>query len=774
MSPCNNGSQGAFHLLLLAGLATGALVPAPAWADPTLHEASPDQGSSAGGTALVLTGTGFEPGAEVLVCGRAAGDVAVQPDGTLAATTPAGEPGLCDIAVRDPDGSIATLTAAFRYVTTPAEPTPDAAEYRGDDTVVTGTRVPRKLADTPVLTELIPAEVIEARGAVCLLDALSNEPGVRVDNVCSVCNTTGVKLAGMPGRYTALLIDGVPVYSSLGQTYGWLMVSAADVARIEVVKGANSILYGTDAMGGVINVITRRPEEQARARMTSEYGAFGYHYLTGTASARRGDTGVSVVASHTSHDSVDRDGDQISEYTGYDRANMASTFTWERGRVSTLTRLSVTQEKRQGGGLGSFVEVLDDDEARRAVSESILSRRQEGSSVIDVDLGPKLDLETTIAAVHHVQDSDYEGEVYVGDQVMLFAQEALEAQPWERYSLVAGATYRGEFLDENLAISEYAYHMGGAFVQGDWMPSLMAELLHGVRFDYHNVFGPVFTPRVSLRVTPLPPLTLRLTGGTGFRTPTTFYEYAHGVRPEGYELLMDADEPERSLNGALSASLDTGRVFRATASAAFNRVMDPITVDTTEDGNLLVHNVDGYLDVIAAEVQVQSAPVDWLRLAAGYGHYIYDDQGGALVSAAPADTIDFAVDLVTGAGFMGSVALEVYGPMDLRGVYGPAFHGGGQMDVARWLDPASADTSGYKLERSPWWATLDARAEQRLGDGVSLYAGGKNLTDFHQCDVESPLMFPEEDDGSAGPMDVVYIWGPLRGRFLYAGLKVEI
>ena len=107
-------------------------------------------------------------------------------------------------------------------------------------------------------------------------------------------------------------------------------------------------------------------------------------------------------------------------------------------------------------------------------------------------------------------------------------------------------------------------------------------------------------------------------------------------------------------------------------------------------------------------------------------------------------------------------------------MYGPAFNGSGDMSVDRWLDPSYADTSGYKLEKSPWWASLDARVEQQVGEGFSVYLGGKNLTDFHQSDVESPFMFPEEGAGVAGPMDVVYIWGPMRGRFLYGGLKVDI
>ncbi len=751
-----------------------------AHAGPTIKDIHPDQGHTHGGTQIHVHGNGFESGSTVTMCGERVQEQKVLDGDEILVVTAPHAAGICDLVVTAPDGTQTTLAASFRY--TDAAPHvehddhdhdhEDGPEYQGRDTVVTGTRVPRRMADTPVLTELIPAEQIEAKGAVCLIDALTYEPGVRVDNMCSICNTTGVKLAGMPGRYTSLLIDGVPIYSSLGQTYGWLMLSAADIQQIEIVKGANSVLYGTDAIGGVVNVITKRPSEDPDGRVTAEYGAFDYHYLTGSASVKRHDVGVALVATHTAHDAVDRDSDEVSEFTAYQRANMAATVTYDTEKVEVLSRVSITQETRQGGGMGSYIEVLDGEQ--RSMSETVLSQRIDGSAVIDVHASDVLDLETTIAASQHLQDSDYEGEVYVGEQHMLYLQQSAVALLHDRYSLVAGGSYRGEVLEENLAIGEYQHHQGGAFLQGDWAPARSFELLHGARFDYHNVYGPNFTPRLSARYSPVGVLTLRATGGTGFRAPTTFYEYAHGVRPDGYTLLMNVDKAERSLNAAGSAVLDLGRPFRASVEGAFNRVNDPITVGVTTDGDIEVYNADGHLDVISVEGQIQSAPTDWLQLAAGYGHYVYDDTGGALVSAPPSDTIDLSADLSFDFGLIANAGLQVYGPMDLVGVYGPAFNGSSDMAVSDWLDPANADTSAYKLETSPWYATLDARIEQRVGETVAVYLGGKNLTDYHQNDVETPLMFPETEPGVAGPVDVVYLWGPARGRFLYGGVKVDL
>lgn len=742
-----------------------------AYAAPTLSPPNPAQGPTSGGTEHTLAGSGFTPDARVFVCDAPA-QVSASTEGELRFTLPAHAPGICPVRVVLADGSEATVAAALRYIETATAPKKDVeAEYRGEDQVVTGTRIARRVSDAPVMTEVIGAADIEAKGAVCLLDALTYEPGVRVDNMCSICNTSGVKLSGMPHQYTSLLIDGVPIYSSLGQTYGWLMLSAADIERIEIIKGANSILYGSDAIGGVVNVITATPKEGASARLTLEGGTDGYHILTGAAGVRKERLGVNLVATHTASEDVDRDGDGVSEFTGYERANMAGTVRYFTDDVEVLSRAGATQELRQGGGMGSFIEVLSDE--RRLLSESILSTRLDSSTSVKVHINPDLDWETTLALTQHTQDSDYEEEVYVATQRMIYAQTGALAKLGESYSLVTGATYRGEHLNENLALAEYHYHYAGLYAQGDWMPSTKLEVLHGLRVDYHNVFGEVITPRVSVRYRPWHPLTLRSTAGTGFRAPTTFYEYSHGVRPEGYALVMDADKPETSRNINFSAQYDKGRPFRATFETGLNQVNHPISVETTADGHVRVFNADDSLDILSAEVQVQTSPVEGLNASGGYGHYHYNDPSGALVSAPPTDTFDLAVDYTAPFGLIASATGTVYAPMDLIGVYGLGYNGSSGMTLEDWLDPANADTANPKLERSPWFATLDARVEGEVAEGISLYAGGKNLTDYHQADIESPLYFPD-DNGVAGPADVVYIWGPLRPRFLYAGIKVAL
>ena len=120
------------------------------------------------------------------------------------------------------------------------------------------------------------------------------------------------------------------------------------------------------------------------------------------------------------------------------------------------------------------------------------------------------------------------------------------------------------------------------------------------------------------------------------------------------------------------------------------------------------------------------------------------------------------------------MSAQVFGPADLEAVYGPGYNALPGTDIQGWLDEANADLNSPKRRDSPWHGVLDVRVEQHLWNGLSIFLGVDNLLDYHQSDEEGPLFFPAADDGSATPADVVYIWGPLRGRFFYGGLKLEI
>lgn len=644
-----------------------------------------------------------------------------------------------------------------------------------DEVVITGTKTKKLIKETPIKTEVVTRKDIERTGATTLVEVLSHKTGVRIDNQCAICNTTAIKLSGLPGRYTLMLIDGFPVFSSLGQTYGLMNIEAAQIERIEIVKGASSILYGTDAMGGVVNVITRKPGKHDFATLSGQYGSYNSYRISGGASVSRGRLAALITMAHATHDSVDRDGNGISEYTGYVRTVGSATLRWKAAsRTQVLMRLAAAQETRQGGGLGTFQSVLTDPD-RRGISESILTRRLEAGLSVDRNFFEDFDGRVMVGYTWHDQDSDYEGELYHARQHIVITQAELVGHVHPKLEIIGGIPYRLELLDENLAADSYEHHMVGAFVQADWHVFNNWEAIGGFRYDYHTEYGNVYTPRIALRYAAADWVTLRTGFGTGFRAPTSFYEYAHGVRPDGYTLKNNANKAETSMSASLSAAFDAGKWLNATVEGAWTQVADPILVEATDEGDVATMNADGTLQVLSAEAQLSSNPLRWLGLQAGYGYYHYWDEGGVLVSAPPSHQITAGIDLrAAKAGFKVSIGLDVFAPMDLEDVYGTGYDiNPGADSPTGWLDPTNADLDNTKMTSSPWYYLVNVRLQQRLAQGLYLYAGVDNLFDMHQSDTDGPLYFPAAEDGTATPADVIYIWGPMRGRYLYGGLKVD-
>jgi len=652
--------------------------------------------------------------------------------------------------------------------------------------VVTATRTKRRIKDVPVKVEVIPKARIEAKGAVNLAQALHGEVGIKVDNQCSICNTTSVRLSGMPGRYTLLLVDGIPMFSSLGTTYGFVFMDAADIRRLEILKGVASVLYGTDAIGGVINVISQEPTRRGKAVFSAEGGMYGYHNIVGQTSIRKGKMGISLVGSHTGENKIDADGDGISEFAGYSRTAAALALRYKfTPKVKLMIRLAGLQEQRQGGGLGGFLSVLNDwdpraprpsDLGRRGLSESILTKRIESAFTLNWKLPHGVWSESIASFVYHLQDSDYEGVVYRGTQYMAYVSELVGWKPHPKYTLLSGLSYRLEYLAENMAASGYTYHMPGIFVQGDWKFAKWGEFVHGLRYDWHNKFGSVVTPRADFKFVPHKFVTIRMGTGTGFRAPTSFFEYEHGVRPQGYHVVMDADKAETAVDARASVTVNWKQWIRATIEHSFTQVNNPISVDITQDGNMRVFNVNKSLRVWATEFQINSQPWKYLNLNLGYGFYHYQDKGGAMVSAPPIHQFTWTVTLnYKPSKTKAVVSGEAYGPMDIRKVYGFGYAAKPGTRGTAYLDSSNADLNHPMPNRSPWWGLLNARVEQGFGKHLTVYVGVDNIFDYKQVDHQSPLFYPAAGPGaSAGPVNVVYIWGPLRGRFVYGGVKIKM
>ena len=392
-----------------------------------------------------------------------------------------------------------------------------------EEVVVTGTKSERKLKDVPVRTEVLTSQDIEDKGASTLYQALEGVPGVRVEQQCSYCNFSIVRVQGLEAGHVQVLIDGQPVFSGLTGVYGLDQIPAANIERIEIVKGAGSALYGSSAISGVINIITKKPTPEPEVRLKTEWGQHNSNVYSFSASIAGEKKDIILTAQKTTADEVfveDEDKAQIDEGVRFtDRVRTDNVSIGARVNFYDLIgndKLSFTgrtsNESRKGGeGEGVFENPFAEG------SEHIATRRKEINLgwQKDFDLGNSLGV--NFAFVTHNRNAtndtfvgDYLGtrgdeyppsnllRPYIADENLYVVDLNYFHPLGENNKLLTGVQCSCNKLKEegmyvNLesstsykSESEKSATEVGFYIQDEFKPTDKLELVFGARYDSHN------------------------------------------------------------------------------------------------------------------------------------------------------------------------------------------------------------------------------------------------------------------------------------------------
>lgn len=432
------------------------------------------------------------------------------------------------------------------------------------ETVVTATRTERRLDEVPVRTELVRREDIEHIEARTLAEAVEFTTGVRVESNCQNCNFQQIRLLGLEGAYTQLLVDSLPIVSSLAQVYGIEHIPARMIERIEVVKGGGSALYGAGSVGGVVNVIPHIPlcsGGAVEARLENFGGGDGIASFNGAFDWVSPDkdlflTGFGQV---DSVDPVDVDGDGFSEVSRRDLTSVGV-----RGGYFLLdgdARLSFDyahlREDRRGG------DNLDQPEFMAEVAESIDSTRDTGSLSWLHTPNSSFDYRLTLAYANTERDTYYgsgmDPNAYGSTDNPLLVIDSQVNRRLGAHFLSWGFQYtRDKLTDRQPAYDRFiadTYSNSAMFAQDDWTIGKGWELVYGARIDdFSEIEDFIVSPRIALKHAPLPNLTWRLSLASGFRGPQVFDEDLH-ITQVGGEGQLIRNAPGLQEEKSLSASL---------------------------------------------------------------------------------------------------------------------------------------------------------------------------------------------------------------------------
>ena len=446
----------------------------------------------------------------------------------------------------------------------------EEVSFTTDEVVVSANRneVSRKAA--PVVVNVMSAKLVETVNSTDLAKSLNFQSGLRVENNCQNCGFPQVRINGLEGPYSQILINSRPIISALSGVYGLEQIPVNMIERVEVVRGGGSALFGANAVGGTINIITKDPINnsfQVASTMSNMNGKSWEQYMGGNVSlvAKDNSYGIALYETYRNRNPYDADGDGFSEL-GKLKMNTFEMRAYYRPNY--FSRINVeyhtTNEFRRGGNKFN----LQPHEAD--ITEQTKHIINSGGVSYDRYWGEKHKM-SVYGSIQHTDRNSYYGaqkdmNAYGKTNDLTWVVGGMYVGNMDR-CLFAPATFTGgvEYQSNSLHDVMTGYHrdmqqdvrIAGGFVQNEWRLNRWTMLV-GARLDKHNLIDhPIFSPRVNFLYKPSDNLQARLTYSTGFRAPQAYDEdlLVTAVGGEGVQIrLADGLREERS--NSFSGSVD--------------------------------------------------------------------------------------------------------------------------------------------------------------------------------------------------------------------------
>lgn len=616
-------------------------------------------------------------------------------------------------------------------------------EEEAEDIVVQATRSGRRVQDEPTKVEVINREEIEEKilmrpGNIAMI--LSETGGLRVQVVSPALGNANIRVQGMDGRFTQLLADGLPLYGGQASSLGLLQIPPTDLGQVEVIKGAASALYGPSALGGVINLVSRRPADAPEAEVllnaTTRDGQDVTTYLATPLSA---DLGGSITGGYHRQSRKDLDGDGWIDMPGYDRWTVRPRLYWEgeTGASVFLTAGAMT-EKRFGGTLPG-----------RTTPDGHPFPQNQKTDRFDGGLVAQVPLDDTVTAHLRAAGMDQQHLHRYGDVVeddrhgTLFAEASLSGSSGGT-SWVSGFAYQEDsFRSKAFPAFDYTFRVPGAFAQLEQDVGSEMTLAGSARLDMHNEYGAQFSPRLSLLYRP-GPWTIRASGGRGFYAPTPFVEEIEAAGLSRLEPLGELDA-----ESATTASLDVGYrsgPIEANFTLFGSNMKDTTRLETVGQELVRMVNVPGETRIRGSELLLRYRRGKYVLT----GSYLYldasepdpDDTGRRIVPLTPKHTAGLVA--MWEDHDKGRVGVELY-----------------------YTGKQQLEDNPYRTESKPYFE-LGVLAEIVVGK-ARLFINAENILDVRQTKYD-PLVRPSRAPDGRWTVDV---WGPTDGFVLNGGIRLR-
>ncbi|MFC5284829.1 TonB-dependent receptor [Pedobacter alpinus] len=596
-----------------------------------------------------------------------------------------------------------------------------------NEVVISGTMKEVSKSDSPVPVEVYTSQFFRANPTPSLFESLQNVNGVRPQLNCNVCNTGDIHINGLEGPYTMILIDGMPIVSGLSTVYGLTGIPQSLIERVEIVKGPASTLYGSEAVGGLVNIITKKPSQAplfSADIFSSNWGDVNTD-LGLKFNAGKNVQSLLGVNYFNYQNKIDNNNDGFTDVTLQNRISVFNKWVIKRkeNRLFSIAGRFVNED-RWGGDMRWNKSFRG---GREIYGESIYTKRWETFGIYQ--LPTKEDLQFQFSANGHYQNSFYGDVSYNAEQLISFGQLTWNKAIGNSHDILLGASYRRTYYDDNTPATNNTVNnievntpsiinLPGLFIQDEIKLTDRKKLLLGLRYDYNSIHGNVFTPRANYKWTsPNLKNILRFSVGNGYRVANVFTEDHAALTGARTVEFTESLKPETSWNGNINyvkkIYTKSNASINLDASAFYTYFNNRIIPDYLTDPNKIIYsNLVGFATSKGVSLNVDLAFQNGLTILAGTTimDVNFTDEG---INNRQLLTERFTA--VWGVGYK-------INPLNLKidytgNVYGPML-----LPLLGKLDNRAA--------KSPLWSLQNIQLTKTLNNKFELYGGVKNLLNF--------------------------------------------
>ena len=653
-----------------------------------------------------------------------------------------------------------------------------------EEVVVSGTMQEISKLESAVPVEVYSPQFFKANPTPSIFESLQNVNGVRPQLNCNVCNTGDIHINGLEGPYTMVLIDGMPIVSGLSTVYGLTGIPQSLIERVEIVKGPASTLYGSEAVGGLVNIITKKPSNAPIASADVFTSSWGEVNSDIGVKIRAGGKVQSLIGINyfNYQNPIDNNRDGFTDVTLQDRLSIFNKWSFDRqfGRVFSLAGRLV--HKNRWGGEMNWTEAYRG--GTQVYGESIFTNRWETFGVYQLPVKELINFQFSVNG--HKQDSFYGSTEYVADQYVGLGQFTWNKDVSTKQKLLVGAAYRYTYYDDNtpatantsLENSPSIIHLPGLFAQNEILLTPRQKLLLGLRYDYNSLHGNIFSPRLNYKWhSSNEKNIIRLSMGNGYRVANVFTE-DHAALTGARKVVFEGElKPETSWNANLNfvkkIYTQSNTYIGIDASAFYTFFNNRIVPDYESNSNEIRYgNLEGSAVSQGVSINFDIALENGLTVLAG----------GTLMDVTVEEEGEKVRQLLTekfsgvwniGYTFFGSgITIDYTGNL-----YGPM-----RLPLLGKLD--------NRPEFSPWWSLQNIQITKSFDNGFEIYGGIKNILNYTPPANSIARSFDPFDelvqfdsDGNALPttenpnaltFDPTYVFAPNQGIRGFLGVRYTL